>query len=188
MKTLFFSLVLSLSFIGISQAQKVLSPRTLLKDIVVDLRKQGFSDRIIKNPQLIAGIVRSFEKPCNTALKYQQFTQTIKGVDRPLKGQYWVSLNDRKTMLLVQKTNQGYLPYGSITILERLNTNSYRVREVYCHCENCVVQDRNGNERVLSCGLTAADTPAGYTCKGDKRIGCSLVAQISYFCGNFLYS
>ena len=187
MRVFLFSILFSLSFQSIANAQ-VSVPSNLLRAIVFDLKKQGFPSGIFKKPQLVGGIIKYNGKLCSpNGLQYQKNSQTIKGVDRPLKDQYWVSANGRKTMLLVKKSKGTYVPYGALTILERIDTYTYKVREVYCQCSDCVVKEPNGTVRILQCELQAANTPAGFACKGDKRANCRLVERISYFCGRFIY-
>ncbi|MEL7118448.1 MAG: hypothetical protein AAFO07_03375 [Bacteroidota bacterium] len=184
MKTLMLALFFCLSFSLISNAQSQ-SNEEILDDILSDLQEQGVELEYNKTVELLDGIVRYDNNPCHPkAIDFSKFAQKTKGLYRPLQDQYWVSVDDRKRMLLVRRKQQSYEAYGVIHIVEQVDAYTYKSRVVFCHCFNCV--DRSTKPATTYwCGVK--ETEDGFECANKDNRDCILIDQTGYFCGRVVY-
>ncbi|MEM6380519.1 MAG: hypothetical protein AAF705_20205, partial [Bacteroidota bacterium] len=157
-------------------------PRTA-REIVTDLQAQGFAERQLRGFRAVKGIAPAKGTPCNNRkLEYQKFSLRKNGLDVPLKNEYWVTIGDRKTMLIVRRNADGYQAYGAVRFVKQVDSNTYSIREVFCYCTNCVEKDGD-LVTIYYCGLEEANTPSGYKCTSASGRDCNLVDQTKYFCG-----
>ena len=184
MKTSMLALFFCLSFSLVANAQSQ-SNEEILDDILSDLQEQGVVLEYNKTVELLDGIVRYDNNPCHPkGIDFSKFAQKTKGLYRPLQDQYWVSIDDRKRMLLVRKEQQYYKAYGVLHFVEQVDTYTYKSRVVFCHCFNCV--DRSVDPPAVS-SCEARSKGDAFECYNPDGRDCILIDQTGYFCGRIVY-